>query len=308
MKYLIGVDGGGTKTELVVCDCKGKVVSRVLGGSSNPNDVGKQETLTVIADLIKNAMPLDCSDLQIGLGISGLFTAGCETYLNDNLQKSFPEITKILSFSDKDSCLNCAYDGDGCIVIIGTGSVGVVRKDGNVINIGGGGYLVDKGLSGFDLGRSVLDALLKAEDGRGEKTLLTDLFIAKTGQDVRTHLKTIYDKGKPYIASFATLAFEGCQKGDKVSKGIILDCLIGFEELLNAVYKNFGQQKCEITLFGGLTKSFSLIYDLLSDSVKEKFIFKFPNKPIVYGLIKEFSSEVDFAKNFAKSYNEFIVK
>ncbi len=303
MKYIIGVDGGGTKTEVVVCDKKGNVVARKIVGSSNPNDIGDDKMLNVVGDLIESVLPGDCDSADIGLGISGIFTAGSESYLLNNLKTRFSVIDRIRVFSDKDSALNCAYDGDGCVVIIGTGSVGIVRKGGNIKDIGGG-YLIDDALSGFDLGREVLNAVLCANDGIGEKTVLTDLFNERTGENIRKHLKYVYKKGKTYVASFAPLVFSALELGDNVAKRIMEKCVLGFEKLLEAIYSAWGKQNCEITLFGGLAQKFDVIKQFLSAEIRRKIIFKMPECPIVYGLIKGFIYEnnLKFKKNFTENY------
>ena len=49
MKYYLGVDGGGTKTEFVWVNEKDEVIHREIRGSSNPNDIGKDR---MIADIV----------------------------------------------------------------------------------------------------------------------------------------------------------------------------------------------------------------------------------------------------------------
>lgn len=288
MKYIIAVDGGGTKTEVVVCDLQGNIIAREIGCSSNPNDIGNDNMLKVVGDLIERILPSDCDSADVGLGISGIFVAGSEAFLCDGLKKRFPFFYRVKAYSDKDSALNCAYDKDGCIVIIGTGSVGVVRKNGKIKNIGGGGYLLDDALSGFDLGREILNAVLCANDGIIENTVLTDLFNERTGENIRDHLKVVYKKGKAYVASFAPLIFLALKENDEVAKRIMRKCVLGFEKLLLAVYNAWGEEKCEITFFGGLSGHFDVINEYLSDGIKDKIIIKFPELPIIFGLINEF--------------------
>ena len=308
MKYIIGVDGGGTKTEIVVCDLQGEVVARKTGGSSNPNDIGNDNMLKVVGDLIGKVLPSDCDCIDIGLGISGIFTAGSEDLLFSYLKSHFSVIDKTKIYSDKDSAMNCAYDGDGCIVIIGTGSVGIVKKDGKIKDIGGGGYLVDNALSGFDLGREVLNAVLCANDGMGEYTILTDLFNDKTGENIRKHLKIVYQKGKAYVATFAPLVFSALEKNDKVADTIMRKCVSGFERLLLAVYNAWEKEKCEITFFGGLAEKIEIFKRFLTAETKEKIIFKKAKFPIIYGTVKNFVADVksEFADKFVKTYNKIV--
>lgn len=209
MRYIIGVDGGGTKTEIVVCSAKGNIIRRETGGSSNPIDVGNAQMAEVVLSLIESALPQDCDSADIGLAFRGYLRRGARIISAGKLRKNFPYLIGIAVYSDKNSSLNCAYDKDGCIVIIGTGCVGAVKKKGIIKDIGGGGYLVDCGISGFDLGSEVLNAALSVEDGRIEKSVIADLFYERTKESVRAHLKTVYAKGKAYIASFAPMAFPG---------------------------------------------------------------------------------------------------
>lgn len=304
MKYIIGVDGGGTKTEIVVCTEKGNLIGRELGGSSNPVDIGNERMLDVICGLIKKALPNDCDCADIGLGVSGIFTAGSEDFLSKELKSAFPVLHRIRAYSDKESSLNCAYDGDGCIVIVGTGSVGSVRKNGTVTDIGGGGYLVDCGVSGFDLGKEVLNAALSVEDGRIKNSIIYDLFCEKTKESVRAHLKTVYKNGKAYVASFAPIAFSALEKNDGVAEQIFKKCAVEFEKLIYAVYNEWGKDHCEITVFGGLVKRFSLIERFLTPDIKSKVTFKTPKYPIIYGLIKNFSDRKDFAETFRVDYKK----
>ena len=183
--------------------------------------------------------------------------------------------------------------------------MGAVRKNGEVKDIGGGGYLVDCGISGFDLGREVLNVALSVEDGRIEKSVIANLFYERTQQRVRTHLKTVYAKGKAYIASFAPMAFTALEQGDAAAKAVVEKCVAEFEKLLLAVHKAWSKEQCEITLFGGLSKKFSVIENFLSDSIKSKIIFKMPKYPIIYGLMKEFIEENGFAETFYQSYMQF---
>ena len=302
MRYLIGVDGGGTKTEIVVCTTAGKIVARRVGPSSNPNDIGKENMLKVLVDLIERSVPKDCDSADIGLGISGIFVANCEEYLCSCLKEKFPFLNKVQAYSDKDSAFNSAYDADGCIVIIGTGSVGFIKKNNIEKNIGGGGYLIDDALSGFDLGREVLNAVLCDNDGIGEKTVLSELFYEKIKEDIRKHLKTVYQKGKAYIASFAPLIFDALDKRDIVAVNAMKKCVHGFEKLCFAVYKVWGEQKCEITLFGGLVNKFDVIEKFLSEEIKQNITFKNSKYPIIYGLMKNFDKEENFAEVFYNNY------
>lgn len=50
IKYLLGVDGGGTKTEFLLTDLHRNMVSRVVLGSSNPVDIGMDNCKKVLEE------------------------------------------------------------------------------------------------------------------------------------------------------------------------------------------------------------------------------------------------------------------
>ena len=40
MEYYIGIDSGGTKTEFILADAEGSVISRAVDSGCNPLDIG----------------------------------------------------------------------------------------------------------------------------------------------------------------------------------------------------------------------------------------------------------------------------
>lgn len=306
MKYYVGVDGGGTKTEVVVCDTGGEIVSRLVGTGSNPNDIGNANMLSVIEDLLADSLPDDCDCADVGLGISGISTAGSADFLREQLKKRFSVFRTVSVCSDVDAALNCAFDGDGCIAIMGTGNVVYLRNGQNIEQIGGGGYLIDAGFSGYDLGREALRAVLAAEDGRGEQTLLTGLFERITDENIRKHLKTVYVKGKAYIASFAKIAFDALGAGDHVAAEIFSRCISEFEKCLNVAYKKAGREVCTVALTGGLAKRLPEFRRFFSSEACNKFEFVYPEYPVVYGAVKQFinGDRRVFARTLKSSYEK----
>lgn len=302
MNYYVGVDGGGTKTHFVWTDEKGNVVLQKIRGSSNPNDIGKEQMIADMVAAFSQDMPADANRVCVCLGLSGMSFSGCQDELKQALSQN-EKIQEIDICSDVQIALDGAYDGDGAIVIMGTGSVGYVRKDGKCRLIGGGGYMIDSSFSGYDVGREALNALLSQSDGRGEATLLTPLIIQSTGLQPKQIVREVYLNGKAYVASFAPFVFQGYEKGDKVCESILQRRISQFEPLLFGVYQAMGKERCEITLIGGLSRQWDVVYKFLSAEAKEKFIFKTLSVPVVYGAVKRAKKAVgkDFLDNFLKS-------
>ena len=285
MRYYVGVDGGGTKTEFVWVNEGGMVALRELRGSSNPNDIGKDRMIADMACAISENIPDDAESVDICMGLSGIGFAGCKDALISALQ-GIDKVRFVDVCSDVQIALDSAYDGDGCIVIMGTGSVGYLRKNGEHILVGGCGYMIDSSLSGYDLGREALNAVLSEVDGRGEKTLLSPLVFEQAGLTASAIVRKVYEQGKAYVASFAPHVFTAYERGDEVAKSILTQRVKEWEKLLFGVRKASGQAVCEITLFGGLSKSWDVLSTFLSEEARQKIRFKLPEKPVVEGALK----------------------
>ncbi|MBR2647186.1 MAG: hypothetical protein IKD47_06505 [Clostridia bacterium] len=303
MKYYVGVDGGGTKTELVVTDETGVVIARKLYGSSNPNDIGRKKMIVDMVGAFLENVPIDADMVCASLGLSGIGFSGCADELKTALT-AIDKIAKVDICSDVQIALDAAYDEDGCIVIIGTGSVGYLRKNGEHFLVGGGGYMLDSSLSGYDLGREAIDAVLSQSDGRGEPTLLTEKIVQATGFSVKELVRDVYVKGKAFVASFAPFVLSAYEQGDAVAKTIVQRRVSELEKLLFGVQKIYGKTPCEITLFGGLSKRWDIFFAHLSERAKREFAFKFPENPVIYGALKRAlgKTDNDFLKTFLNSY------
>ena len=300
MKYYLGVDGGGTKTEFVWANEYGEIVFREIRGSSNPNDIGKDKMISDLVVAVSENIPQDADGVDICMGLSGINFSGCKQELETAL-RTISTVKIVDICSDIQIAMDSAYDQDGCIVIIGTGSVGYLRKKEKYTTVGGCGFMIDVSLSGYDLGRAVIDAVASELDCRGEKTVLTTLIKKETGTELKEIIRNVYIKGKSYIASFAPFVFQGYEKRDAVCISILQKCVENFEGLLNGVYRANGKTHCEITLFGGLSKKWEILSSFLSMEIKEKIDFKMPKFPIIYGTFKRLVKEEDFFKQFKRN-------
>lgn len=226
MTYYIAIDGGGTKTEGVLTDTRGWVLARGFGTASNPNDVTLSGSVAVLAGLVDRLMEqagltdIDLPDTSLFAGIAGGINYG--PALETALREAYPTVGALGVRSDVQILLSGELPmGDGACIICGTGSACFLRCGDEIIRIGGWGYLLDSGGSGYDIGRDALEAVLRAHDGRGEPTMLTDLLTARLDGEVHTKITEIYKEGKPYIAACTPCVFEAARAGDPIAKAIL---------------------------------------------------------------------------------------
>jgi len=219
--YLVGVDGGGSKTEFMLFDNDGKVYKKITLGGCNPNASGFDNSLIVLKEGISNLMAVKSNIKGIYIGASGFKTGNNGDKIKKMLSKEYP-FTKIDCGTDILNVISSSRIKENCIAsICGTGTVVYAYKNKELIQYTGWGYLFDKGGSGYHIGRDAITAALEDRDNLGEKTLIRNLIEENTGKDIRDSIKEFYEKGQNYIASFASCVFKAYLQGDKKATEIL---------------------------------------------------------------------------------------
>ena len=282
--YYIGIDGGGTKSIGVLSDGE-KILSEVTLTSSNPKDIGLEKSADLIVSLIRRLLPENvCESVSVFAGIAG--AGSCSDGLCDRVSKEFPNFN-IKVGTDADNLVALCLDGpDGCVIVCGTGSVAYVKKDGKIHRVGGWGYLLDSGGSGYDIGRDGIEAVLRAKDGRSNATLVTSYVREKLGKHPSDALDEIYLGGKSFIASFAECVFKADADGDMVAGDILARNARKIAEYVEAA-ENILQKPFECILSGGIVENHKDFVDRIRDFCAEtECNITVNEKNAVYGALK----------------------
>ena len=271
--YFLGIDGGGTKTSFKLIDENGLVVKEVYKASSNPNDIGIENTFQVLSDGIKEVChTIPYSQISMFAGISG----GGLT--SDNSQKLHSFFNKFGFYtfdngSDIENLVALSNYKKSVLVIMGTGFVVYALNNENQKRISGWGQFFDEGGSGYTLGKDAITAILCASDGSGKRTALTSLFEQKVGETAEKHLASFYKGGKRYISKFANLVFTAAQDGDKVANEILEKNMRFVAEKINCaineITSNSDEQIIPILFSGGICKKHKILFPLI-----QKYITK----------------------------------
>lgn len=222
MKYFIAADGGGTKTDVVLFTEEGHILRRCTGPGSNPYDLGQQESLSRLGACLRGVLSFFPGTVA-GMygGMAGEIALG--DFFSPYVRETFPQI--LHTRFDDDGCnliSGTLGHKDGCGMVCGTGSSLFVRIEGQPLrHIGGKGYLIDTGGSGFELGQAAVKMALRSVDGRIGPTVLTELLSEILGMPVSDRIiPVVHQGGRAFIASFARAVFQGCKMGDEVCQEI----------------------------------------------------------------------------------------
>ncbi|WP_372698108.1 N-acetylglucosamine kinase [Arthrobacter sp. JSM 101049] len=155
------------------------------------------------------------------------------------------------------SYLGALGDSRGAVVAAGTGSVTLAVGAAEVVRIDGWGYIMGDAGSGYWLGREALVAVMRAFDGRGPATALTDVVGADFPDLSQAYVDLQRDPDRirrtaSYAAHVARLA-----ETDEVARGI---CDAAAEELALAVatgLRRVGEDQAEapaVCFLGGVLR------------------------------------------------------
>jgi N-acetylglucosamine kinase-like BadF-type ATPase len=302
---MLGVDGGGTKTEFAVISPDGSILMHTVKGGCNPNDVGYQRSFSILREEIDKILSEYQSIEAMFLGIAGITVGNHATRLYYDLKKCYHN-TKIQIQSDVFN-LFAMCDNADMAVISGTGSVVFVKNGSEYQRIGGWGYLLDDAGSAYDIGRAAIRTALYEEDMKKSPSRLSYILRNKLNvKSVWEHLNTIYSEGKPYIAELAPVVFEAYRKHDEEAERIIDDNAKALASLLNAGVELYGAEPVAVAS-GGL---FTHYTDIMRKHIEKYSDIKLITDilPPIYGACKSaylmVNSDIpsDFYDNFKNTY------
>lgn len=284
---LIGIDGGGTKNDLLLFDKNGHVLRRMIAAGGSVSELGAQEVcrrlIAQLEELLTDMNGLNTPIDALFAGLSGGGSIKMRESITAALRDALPNARSVRSAGDT---LTALYAGlgtlDGMAVIAGTGSSLFVRHNGQMSTVGGWGHLIDDAGSGFFLGREALNAAFRHLDGRGMETLLTELCTRQMQNDIRLCIPQLYREGKPAIAAFAPVVFEAAAAGDAAAQNILSWAADELALLIRTGARLLDAAPYCVSLTGSLWKS-----ELLTEAVRSRLsadyeLFR-PDAPAVLG-------------------------
>jgi N-acetylglucosamine kinase-like BadF-type ATPase len=262
MRWIIGVDGGGTKTVACAANLSGRVLARVEKGPANYHTIGLAAFAGLVADLVADLECVTGLD-RIGLALVSLGLAGADRPRDRGLLLAALEELALgcpcLIDSDARIALAAGLGdaAEGVVLIAGTGSIAYGRTgSGEIIRAGGWGHLVSDEGSGYDIGRQAIARGLRAMEGRDTPSGLLAKVMESLGvADIAALIAFIYSPAaKADIAALAATVIAAAAAGDELAADILhragdeLAALV-----LSVVARGFpGPHPVPVAAYGGL--------------------------------------------------------
>ncbi len=271
-RYIIGIDGGGTKTLGILYDISGNEIKRYIAGFTNFNINYEQAEINLIEVLDFLTQDINQEDeLYIQMGISGYSKIKkrdeFELKLGDKYHAEVSiESDALIALYDVKKDL----DVNVILVIGGTGSVLMYSDQERLEQVGGFGHLLGDEGSAYHLSIQALKDVIRTY----EETNTYDDF----GKAILKHLNVkdqygirdfVYGKDKPTIANTAIfiskLALDGYEKAKNLieEEGRQLA-----RQTVRAYLKLKNKNKLIIALRGGFLTRAPFIKDTYINEIK----------------------------------------
>ncbi|XP_020100003.1 N-acetyl-D-glucosamine kinase-like isoform X2 [Ananas comosus] len=276
---ILGVDGGTTTT---VCVClpaasaaggspeKVPVLARAVAGCSNHNSVGEiaaRETLEqVMAEALSKAGADHSAVRAVCLAVSGVNHPTDKQRILNWLRDIFPSHVKFYVENDAVAALASGTMGKlhGCVLIAGTGTIAYgFTEDGREARAAGAGPVLGDWGSGYGIAAQALTAVIRAHDGRGPPTNLSESILDKLKLSSPDELIgwTYADPSWARIAALVPIVVSSAEEGDEVANKILSNSVEELADSVIAVVRRLslcgkeGKDSFPLVMVGGVLES-----------------------------------------------------
>lgn len=275
MGYIIGIDGGGTKTEAVAYTLEGKELSRALTGFSNVLIDKKEAIKNIITAIdecnLKIANSLENNNcLAIYLGIAGGESEEVSSFVTRTLTNRYG--VKVKAVNDAVIALASLLKGeDGILTISGTGSISYGVRQGKVKTAGGWGHLLGDEGSGYFIAIEALRLITLEEDMDKYPSNLSKALLKEMGIENRKDIiNFVYGSPKGEIAALVPVVVSCAQQGESDAIEILKR---GGRELAKTtliVYESLGfKGHVAIGIKGSILTKISMVREEFENTLKE---------------------------------------
>jgi glucosamine kinase len=216
VRYVAGIDGGGTGTRARLQDLQGRALGQGAAGPSALSQ-GTAQAWRHVQQALHAAFadaglaPAPPAHIALGLGLAG---AGVPAQRAAFLQADPGHALCALDNDGMTQLLGAHAGGAGLVVAAGTGSVAAARyADSRTRQVGGWGFPVGDEGSGAWIGLRAVQHAQAVIDGRDAVTALSQAVAARIGADAGRQLAWCATARAAEYATLAPAVFDAAEAG-----------------------------------------------------------------------------------------------
>jgi N-acetylglucosamine kinase-like BadF-type ATPase len=265
MHYL-GIDAGASATQWVLINENGLVTAGVQEAMDGHlyRQTSVDRMRKVLGEIAQEISGIKVSSVY--LGITGVMHDG-------SIEKEINRVFNCPStvVSDIELAYRANFSaGEGILLYAGTGSVSyAIDQSGQVLKIGGWGYLLGDEGAGYWIGKEAIRlALFQIESKKTilEGSLSHQVLNAMQAHDWETVKTFVYAKDRSEIAALSRIVDSAATSGDAEALNILSKAAAHLAELVDRIDKNLERKSLPVKFTGGISRSNALYAEL------EKFL------------------------------------
>ena len=252
----LGIDAGGTHCRARLVDADGNILGSGSAGPANLT-IGIAEAHRSIMTATANAFAEAklgrpaMRRTHAGMGIAGLDDP---TLAKAIAERRFGFASLIIRSDAVTACLGAHGEHDGGVLIVGTGSQGIVRIGRHFHRVGGWGFLLSDHGSAAVLGHAALRQALLAHEGAIPSSTLTRRLLRRFGNDPARMLPWARQATPSQWGEISPLVFACAQSGDAVARTLVASAVIDVARLIDRMVA-LGAKR--MALVGGLADAYA---------------------------------------------------
>lgn len=277
-EIVIGVDGGGSKTRVMVGTAEGEVLATLDGPKSAVTPGQAARSADVIGELVTRALaeialPGAVLPRVLYCGVAGTGREEERKALRAALDAKELAEEVVIDSDGLIAMYDALDDRAGILLVVGTGSVAYARSPGGeIVRCGGWGPAFGDEGSGGWIGRRALSIVAASSDGREPPTALLFPILASTGcEDIQDLIPWAAAADARAYATLAPVVFSTAAAGDPRANALVT---LAAEELVLHVRalarQLFTDERAAVTvaLSGGLMERGSPLRKRLEQRLK----------------------------------------
>jgi glucosamine kinase len=227
-EIVIGVDGGGSKTRVLVGTAEGEVLATVDGPKSAVSPGQAARSADVIAELVTRALgeiaqPGAVFPRVLYCGVAGTGREEERRALHAALDAKELAEEVVIDSDGLIAMYDAFEDRAGILLVVGTGSIAYGRSPaGEIVRCGGWGPAFGDEGSGGWIGKRALGIVAASSDGREPATALLFPILAATGcEDIEDLIPWAAAADARAFATLAPVVFSTAAAGDQRASALI---------------------------------------------------------------------------------------
>jgi glucosamine kinase len=227
-EIVVGVDGGGSKTRVLVGTAEGEVLATVDGPKSAVSPGQAARSADVIAELVTRALgeiaqPGAVFPRVLYCGVAGTGREEERRALHAALDAKELAEEVVIDSDGLIAMYDAFEDRAGILLVVGTGSIAYGRSPaGEIVRCGGWGPAFGDEGSGGWIGKRALGIVAASSDGREPATALLFPILAATGcEDIEDLIPWAAAADARAFATLAPVVFSTAAAGDQRASALI---------------------------------------------------------------------------------------